>query len=179
MLTLGFFLTKIFHPNVSLEGEICVNTLKKDWNPKEWNISNIFAVVKCLLINPFPESSLNDDAGRLFMENYDEFCWMAKLMTSIHASKKLVKVHVSDPDVEMKPVSPLKWKHEEKEDAKPKFGSTREELKFEEDGEPLQSLNNNMCFNNSPAKSWDAYIGEGENEEEEKRVSPAKFGGFG
>lgn len=27
----GFFLTKIFHPNVSRSGEICVNTLKKDW----------------------------------------------------------------------------------------------------------------------------------------------------
>ena len=28
----GFFLTKIFHPNVASNGEICVNTLKKDWN---------------------------------------------------------------------------------------------------------------------------------------------------
>jgi hypothetical protein len=27
----GFFLTKIFHPNVGDRGEICVNTLKKDW----------------------------------------------------------------------------------------------------------------------------------------------------
>jgi ubiquitin-conjugating enzyme E2 S len=27
----GYFLTKIFHPNVSDKGEICVNTLKKDW----------------------------------------------------------------------------------------------------------------------------------------------------
>ena len=30
MLT-GFFVTKIFHPNVSKGGEICVNVLKKDW----------------------------------------------------------------------------------------------------------------------------------------------------
>ncbi|GJM97781.1 hypothetical protein PR202_ga14734 [Eleusine coracana subsp. coracana] len=29
----GFFLTKIFHPNIASSGEICVNTLKKDWNP--------------------------------------------------------------------------------------------------------------------------------------------------
>lgn len=30
----GFFLTKIFHPNVaSPSGEICVNTLKSDWKP--------------------------------------------------------------------------------------------------------------------------------------------------
>lgn len=26
----GYFLTKIFHPNISNGGEICVNTLKKD-----------------------------------------------------------------------------------------------------------------------------------------------------
>jgi len=29
----GYFLTKIFHPNVGQQGEICVNTLKKDWKP--------------------------------------------------------------------------------------------------------------------------------------------------
>jgi ubiquitin-protein ligase len=27
----AYFLTKIFHPNVANNGEICVNTLKKDW----------------------------------------------------------------------------------------------------------------------------------------------------
>lgn len=27
----GYFLTKLFHPNVASNGEICVNTLKKDW----------------------------------------------------------------------------------------------------------------------------------------------------
>lgn len=53
----GFFITKIFHPNVSEKGEICVNTLKKDWNPTAWSLYNILEVVKCLLIVPFPESS--------------------------------------------------------------------------------------------------------------------------
>jgi ubiquitin-conjugating enzyme E2 S len=83
---------------VSLEGEICVNTLKKDWNPKVWNISNIFQTIRCLLIEPFPESSLNDEAGKLFMEDYDDYFRRAKLMTSIH-SKKLAKL--AEPDVEM------------------------------------------------------------------------------
>lgn len=56
----GYFLTKIFHPNVSEKGEICVNTLKKDWNPTAWSLSNILEVIKCLLIVPFPESALNE-----------------------------------------------------------------------------------------------------------------------
>ncbi|KAF9597292.1 hypothetical protein IFM89_016433 [Coptis chinensis] len=29
----GYFLTRIFHPNIATNGEICVNTLKRDWNP--------------------------------------------------------------------------------------------------------------------------------------------------
>ncbi|CAN0008169.1 unnamed protein product, partial [Heterosigma akashiwo] len=30
----GYFLTPIFHPNVAEAGDICVNTLKRDWGPK-------------------------------------------------------------------------------------------------------------------------------------------------
>jgi len=40
----GIFMTKIYHPNVSEKGEICVNTLKKDWNPKGWSLYNVFEV---------------------------------------------------------------------------------------------------------------------------------------
>lgn len=28
-------------------------------------------VIKCLLIVPFPESALNEEAGKMFMEDYD------------------------------------------------------------------------------------------------------------
>lgn len=81
----GYFSTKIFHPNVSAEGEICVNTLKRDWDPKKWSFGHILGVIKCLLIVPFPESSLNDEAGKLFMEDYEEYFQQATLMTRIHA----------------------------------------------------------------------------------------------
>ena len=60
----GFFLTKIYHPNVSANGDICVNTLKKDWNDSV-TLCHILAVIRCLLIVPFPESSLNDEAGKV------------------------------------------------------------------------------------------------------------------
>jgi ubiquitin-conjugating enzyme E2 S len=40
----GIFMTKIYHPNVSEKGEICVNTLKKDWNPKGWSLYNVLEV---------------------------------------------------------------------------------------------------------------------------------------
>lgn len=83
----GYFVTKIFHPNVSEKGEICVNTLKKDWNTNNWSFYNIFEVIKCLLIVPFPESALNEEAGKLFMENYQDYFKYAKLMTDLHANK--------------------------------------------------------------------------------------------
>ena len=92
----GVFMTKIFHPNVSEKGEICVNTLKRDWNPKQWSLYNLFEVIKCLLIVPFPQSSLNEEAGKMFMDNYDEYFRVAKMLTEIHAKKKVIKKDEDD-----------------------------------------------------------------------------------
>jgi ubiquitin-conjugating enzyme E2 S len=78
------FITKIFHPNVSKIGEICVNTLKKDWS-EQHGIKDILLVIKCLLIVPNPESALNEEAGRLLLERYEDYASHARLMTSIHA----------------------------------------------------------------------------------------------
>ena len=81
----GYFLTKIFHPNVSTKGEICVNVLKRDWKP-DLGIKHVLQVVRCLLIEPFPESALNEEAGKLLLEDYESYAKHAKLMTKIHAS---------------------------------------------------------------------------------------------
>ncbi|TKY62799.1 Ubiquitin-conjugating enzyme E2 22 [Spatholobus suberectus] len=83
----GFFLTKIFHPNIATNGEICVNTLKKDWNPS-LGLRHVLIVVRCLLIEPFPESALNEQAGKLLLENYEEYARHARLYTGIHAKPK-------------------------------------------------------------------------------------------
>ncbi|GKV28948.1 hypothetical protein SLEP1_g37932 [Rubroshorea leprosula] len=83
----GYFLTKIFHPNIANNGEICVNTLKKDWNPS-LGLRHVLIVVRCLLIEPFPESALNEQAGKMLLENYDEYARHARLYTGIHAKPK-------------------------------------------------------------------------------------------
>lgn len=80
----GYFLTKIYHPNISNNGDICVNTLKKDWTP-DTTLKHILQVIRCLLLVPFPESSLNDEAGKLFMDSYGEYARRARIMTSVHA----------------------------------------------------------------------------------------------
>jgi len=37
------------------------------------------------LIEPNPESALNEEAGKLLLDNYEEFAQRASLMTDIHA----------------------------------------------------------------------------------------------
>ncbi|XP_007550067.1 ubiquitin-conjugating enzyme E2 S [Poecilia latipinna] len=80
----GYFLTKIFHPNVGHKGEICVNVLKRDWKA-ELGLRHVLLTIKCLLIHPNPESALNEEAGRLLLEDYAEYESRARLLTEIHA----------------------------------------------------------------------------------------------
>lgn len=48
-------------------------------------------MVKCLLIVPFPESALNEQAGKMFMENYEEYFKHAKMITGLYATPKELK----------------------------------------------------------------------------------------
>ncbi|KAH7279734.1 hypothetical protein KP509_37G033800 [Ceratopteris richardii] len=73
----GYFMTRIFHPNIAKNGEICVNTLKKDWKPT-LGLRHVLLVVRCLLIEPFPESALNEDAGKMLMEDYEGYAKHAR-----------------------------------------------------------------------------------------------------
>jgi ubiquitin-conjugating enzyme E2 S len=96
----GWFATKIFHPNVSSAGEICVNTLKKDWQ-SSYGIGHILVTVKCLLIYPNPESALDEEAGKLLLEDYESYCGRAKLITNVHATPRTKPVEFNEsPDAE-------------------------------------------------------------------------------
>jgi len=90
----AFCMTRIFHPNIAPNGDVCVNTLKRDWDPQNWSIGHILQVIRCLLIVPFPESSLNEEAGRLFMESYDEYASHAAMINRVHA----VSADITMPD---------------------------------------------------------------------------------
>lgn len=80
---------------MSSGGEICVNTLKKDWK-SELGIKHLLLTIKCLLIVPNPESALNEEAGRLLLEQYDDYCRRARMMTEIHAQQKTGDASASD-----------------------------------------------------------------------------------
>ncbi|KAL8739079.1 MAG: hypothetical protein Q9181_000261 [Wetmoreana brouardii] len=79
------FRTRIWHPNVDdSSGDICVDTLKRDWEQR-LTLREILLTISCLLINPNPDSALNSTAGHLLQEDYEAFAQHARLMTSIHA----------------------------------------------------------------------------------------------
>ncbi|GAB2267070.1 Ubiquitin-conjugating enzyme E2 22 [Dionaea muscipula] len=95
----GYFLTKIFHPNIASNGEICVNTLKKDWNPS-LGLRHVLLVVRCLLIEPFPESALNEQAGKMLLENYEDYARHARLYTGIHAKPPKAKLNTLSQNID-------------------------------------------------------------------------------
>ena len=61
-----------------------MNTLKKDWK-SDLGLKHVLLTIKCLLIVPNPESALNEEAGKLILESYDDYYKRAKLYTEIHA----------------------------------------------------------------------------------------------
>eukprot|EP00002_Diphylleia_rotans_P021534 TRINITY_DN4188_c0_g3_i1.p1 TRINITY_DN4188_c0_g3~~TRINITY_DN4188_c0_g3_i1.p1 ORF type:complete len:300 (+),score=35.35 TRINITY_DN4188_c0_g3_i1:136-1035(+) len=85
---IGLFKTRIFHPNISDKGEICVNTLQHDWDPK-FGLKHILMSIKSLLISPNPESVFNQEAGKLLLENYKAFKKRAQIHTKVHGIKYL------------------------------------------------------------------------------------------
>ena len=58
--------------------------MKKDWK-SDLGLKHVLLTIKCLLIVPNPESALNEEAGKLLLERYDDYCARAKLYTEIHA----------------------------------------------------------------------------------------------
>ena len=67
----GYFLTKVFHPNISEAGDICVNVLKKDWKP-DLGIRHVLLVGVCSSF-PFP-AGLGLELSHLLLQNV-ELMW--------------------------------------------------------------------------------------------------------
>eukprot|EP00494_Astrolonche_serrata_P028104 UN28369 len=81
----GLFMTKVFHPNVSESGEICVNQLKRDWK-SSLGLKHILLIVRSLMIHPNANSALNAEAASLLNQSYKLFAQRAKLITRLWAT---------------------------------------------------------------------------------------------
>lgn len=62
------FITPIFHPNVYVSGNICLDTLQSNWNPS-LDVQSLLISIQSLLCDPNPHSSANTDAGSLLLRD--------------------------------------------------------------------------------------------------------------
>lgn len=66
------FTTPIFHPNVYMNGDICLDILQNQWTPT-YDTSGILTSIRSLLADPNPQSPANSESARLFLENRREY----------------------------------------------------------------------------------------------------------
>ncbi|KAL1817835.1 hypothetical protein DCAR_0522318 [Daucus carota subsp. sativus] len=60
--------TKVYHPNIDLEGNVCLNILREDWKPV-LNINTIIYGLYHLFTEPNHEDPLNADAAAVLRDN--------------------------------------------------------------------------------------------------------------
>jgi ubiquitin-protein ligase len=61
-------LTKIFHPNISSDGEISISILNQDWNPI-LRIEKVLLSISSILDTPNMEDPINLEAAQCFRED--------------------------------------------------------------------------------------------------------------
>lgn len=78
--------TRIFHPNISTDGTICVDILQEEWSPV-LTIEKVLMSIISLLNDPNPDDPLNGVAAKMYIKNPSRFRKRAAAHTKIHAKQ--------------------------------------------------------------------------------------------
>jgi len=77
------FVTPVFHPNIYVDGRVCLSILQSSWSPS-LSVQSVLLSLQSLLSDPNPNSSANAEAGALLLKNPNEYC--KRVLDSVEAS---------------------------------------------------------------------------------------------
>ncbi|KAL4399097.1 NEDD8-conjugating protein Ubc12 [Malassezia pachydermatis] len=63
---------KVYHPNLDLDGNVCLNILREDWNPI-LNLNSVLVGLLFLFLDPNPDDPLNKEAAEELRRNKATF----------------------------------------------------------------------------------------------------------
>lgn len=64
--------TAVYHPNIDMEGNVCLNILREDWKPV-LTINSVVYGLQYLFLEPNPEDPLNKEAAEVLQSNRSQF----------------------------------------------------------------------------------------------------------
>ncbi|KAI3402573.2 UBC12 [Candida oxycetoniae] len=65
-------LDRIYHPNIDLDGNICLNILREDWSPV-LSLNSVLIGLNFLFLEPNPNDPLNKEAANMLVKNKRQF----------------------------------------------------------------------------------------------------------
>ena len=84
--------TKIYHPNIDRNGEVCLNVLDKEWQPV-WSLSDLLLAIIALLEEPNEDDFSNSEVAHMKKNDRRQFDTNARDWTKKYATGEWPQLH--------------------------------------------------------------------------------------